>query len=132
MDTVCHQVTFTMTGCECHVPADIPIKVTLFWAAESPHEMQLVFLRTRQGVQVWCTAMDLLIDGLYGPAGLGDLSIFPRLEGPQCVENPQCVELILSSPSHPHPVGFTVRRRDLWGFVAAVQAVSTVTTGKGA
>lgn len=128
VDTVRHLVTFTAMGCECQARTNMPIRVTLSWSAESPHEIRLVFLATRQGDQEWCTALSLLIDGLYGPAGHGDLSIFP------CLDDDDDVELILESPSHPHPVGFTVRRRDLEGFVVAVQEAleDHFSVGKGA
>lgn len=125
MNTVKHHAVFTAMCCECNEFAVSPINVTMSWSGESPHEALLTFVTRRQGGVEWCTALDLLIDGLYGPAGLGDISILP------CMDDPCCVELILESPSHPHAVGFTVRRRALWEFVAAVQVANSVTVGKG-
>lgn len=120
--TVRHQTTLTMLGCECNdfaVIPIIPINVTLSWSAKSPHEVLLTFMTRRRRAVEWRTALDLLIDGLYGPAGLGDISILP------CLDDPCRVELILESPSHPHAVGFTARRQALWEFVAAMQAADS-------
>jgi hypothetical protein len=128
--TVTQSVTFNWINA-----GDTPVAVDLFWSSESPHEVVMVFFPPRhkrvtmkrpQRPVEWRMAADLLVEGLHGPAGLGDITIIPALD------DPQAVELILNDTTSPIGLGagFTVAKGALRGFLDEVQEASGVAAGR--
>jgi hypothetical protein len=67
-----------------------PIVVTMTWSRDDPYAVGLRF-PGEPGVY-WLVAREVLTAGLAGPAGLGDVAVFPDLF------DPGYIELVLSSP----------------------------------
>jgi len=57
-----------------------PVTVGLSWRASDPYAVELVFLAPHCDAEdvSWLIARDLLAEGLYLPAGLGDVHIRPH------------------------------------------------------
>ena len=85
------------------------------WFASRPFEVGIVFLHPRQGPVTWVVSRDLLAAGLDGPAGLGDVMVFPDLL------DHRRVELVIASPAG--RLGFRLWREFLAGFLAELPTV---------
>jgi hypothetical protein len=110
--TVSHRITFTWNG-----KGQPRTTVRCFWSAHQPHEVILTFRTWRQGCVEWHVGIELLVNGLNGPAGVGDVTIIPSLD------DPQAVELILTDSACPLGLGagFTVAKQALREFLVEIQ-----------
>ncbi|WP_084216478.1 SsgA family sporulation/cell division regulator [Pseudonocardia spinosispora] len=86
-----------------------PVVVTMSWSHNDPYAVGLRFPGD-DGVY-WLVARDLLASGLSGPAGLGDIAVFPDLA------NADCLELVLSSPDG--AIALRIARAELAAFLDA-------------
>lgn len=87
------------------------LAVMLSWSVGDPFAVVLVFPRVGGCLGPrWVVSRELLAAGLEGPAGLGDVQVFPDLV------DARCVELVLSSPAGVR-VGLRARRRALSEFL---------------
>ena len=90
--------------------------VALVWCPREPHVVQLVF----SPGPVWLLDRALLADGLHAPAGLGDVTVIPALDGPH-------LEVVLSPAADPDGPGERVAvvlpRAMVEGFVARTAPV---------
>jgi hypothetical protein len=94
-----------------------PIRVGLRWSPGRPDEVSLLFSTGQEQVR-WEMALQLLRDGVDGPAGMGDVFWCPS------PLDPTLVELVLASPNG--RAGFLVNLQDLCQFLALVDAAPAV------
>ena len=69
-----------------------PRRVFLDWWVDRPFTVQFEFQDT-DGWRTWLVSRELLAAGLEGPAGVGDVQLFPSLD------QADCTELVLSCPA---------------------------------
>jgi hypothetical protein len=85
------------------------VVVTMAWTQDDPFAVSLTFNTPKR--PVWVMAHELLVDGMAGPSGLGDVTV-----GPRAVDREQ-IELNLSSPDG--RARFSIPRDALAEFLAA-------------
>jgi len=63
----------------------VPVTVELSWRARDPFAVELLFLAAHGGAYdvSWLVARDLFAEGLYLPAGLGDVHVRPHQYDPE-------------------------------------------------
>jgi Streptomyces sporulation and cell division protein, SsgA len=71
----------------------VPLVASLCFSADDPYAIRMAFHVGADEPVEWIFARDLLAAGLEGPAGEGDVQVWPSLEGCEEVLN-----LALSSP----------------------------------
>lgn len=85
----------------------LTVQVRMTSAPANAHAVTLAF-KQRARTTVWLVARDLLIDGIVGPTGLGDVHVAPHQIG--------WVAITLQSPNG--TAAFRMRRRTLTNFLA--------------
>jgi len=75
----------------------------------------MYFPSTRYGPVTWIVSRDVLIEGLYGPAGLGDFTVFP--------DSADRANLLIRFSTPDGRADLMVRRRAVAGFVNKTTAV---------
>lgn len=88
----------------------------LAWSADDPHRVVITFRGRGTAPVSWHIARDVLVAGLYRPAGIGDVSVLPVLD------DPATRELIVSgtgSDGTGCTAGFLTDVADLVAFLTA-------------
>lgn len=87
-----------LTAWGARLPERQRLRVELFYSPADPYAVYLTFLRVGDDEDdvLWVVARDLLRDGLRGPAGLGDIQVWPAEDGVH-------VTIGLSSDETPEP-----------------------------
>ena len=76
--TVTAQTVMTLVGEE---GASIPVATEIHYSTRDPFAVRVVFSISGAADVEWVFARDLLISGLLGPAGTGDVQLFPAADG---------------------------------------------------
>ena len=77
-----HRTVATRTGMTLIADtADIAVNAELTYASRDPFAVRVLFAVATAPAVEWVFSRELLIDGLRGPAGTGDVQVFPCHDG---------------------------------------------------
>ncbi len=76
-----HLVVATATMRLTSQPSDLTVAAELRYTSADPHAVTFVFSVPGSESIEWVFARDLLLAGLTAPAGIGDVQIFPSIDG---------------------------------------------------